>query len=331
MRSQRPVVARAIALALAGVLLLGATAHARPARLRPATSLKAVTSVAPHGYVVKLHWRDRARRETRWEIRRGARRIVLQANSTRVTDPAACSRVETYTYRVRPCRGQALRQMGQRARQGRASRADFETAAPAAVGQCRPPSAGAGAGHRSVRRAARRSAVAPSSRRTTPGTPTSRASRWTARGPTRTSPPSAPRPVAGFGSGLHGDYGIPYRTVPLDQPLVPIRFHVGPTSPAESDAGPYPIPGDAPIEEAGDPPPTTTCWSCVAATAGCSSCSTPRRSRTTAGASTAQRLSTCARTPCVRTAIRLRTPRDCRSSLASRAWTRSRPGRSITP
>ena len=38
--------------------------------------------------------------------------------------------------------------------------------------------------------------------------------------------------------------GIPYVVVPGTQPLVPVSFG----NPAESDAGPYPIPPDAPIE-----------------------------------------------------------------------------------
>lgn len=57
-----------------------------------------------------------------------------------------------------------------------------------------------------------------------------------------------------FGAGLYeGDpMGIPYVVVPFDQPDVPIIF--APHSdepeamPDESDAGPYPIPPDAPIE-----------------------------------------------------------------------------------
>jgi hypothetical protein len=51
---------------------------------------------------------------------------------------------------------------------------------------------------------------------------------------------------ADFGSGLYdgGPIGIPYTTVPGDQPRVPVSF----TWPDESDPGPYPIPADAPIE-----------------------------------------------------------------------------------
>lgn len=51
---------------------------------------------------------------------------------------------------------------------------------------------------------------------------------------------------ADFGSGLWagGPIGIPYTTVPGTQPLVPLVFEYW----DESDAGPYPIPPDPPIE-----------------------------------------------------------------------------------
>ncbi len=51
---------------------------------------------------------------------------------------------------------------------------------------------------------------------------------------------------ADFGSGLWngGPIGIPYIDVPSSQPDVPISFDV----PDESEAGPYPIPPNAPIE-----------------------------------------------------------------------------------
>ena len=49
-----------------------------------------------------------------------------------------------------------------------------------------------------------------------------------------------------FGSGKWdgGPIGIPFTTVPADQPRVPVRFGYD----DESDPGPYPIPPDAPIE-----------------------------------------------------------------------------------
>jgi hypothetical protein len=61
----------------------------------------------------------------------------------------------------------------------------------------------------------------------------------------------------GSSTGLHADfsnivdgaYGIPYVEVPPDQALVPVTFT---DYPDESDPGPYPIPDNAPIENAGD-------------------------------------------------------------------------------
>src|SRR4051812_38143783 len=67
----------------------------------PATALRATVANGP---VVRLHWRDRSRRETRWEVRRGGgRRHVLKRDTTAWTDHTV--RVgHTYAYRVRPCR-----------------------------------------------------------------------------------------------------------------------------------------------------------------------------------------------------------------------------------
>jgi hypothetical protein len=45
--------------------------------------------------------------------------------------------------------------------------------------------------------------------------------------------------------GENPDYGIPFLVVPADQPLVPVVFTAYGD---ESDAGPYPIPLDAPVE-----------------------------------------------------------------------------------
>lgn len=52
---------------------------------------------------------------------------------------------------------------------------------------------------------------------------------------------------ADFGGG--GAYGIPYVTVPADEPLVPMHFF---DWPGESDPGPYPIPLGAPVEGGSD-------------------------------------------------------------------------------
>ncbi len=58
---------------------------------------------------------------------------------------------------------------------------------------------------------------------------------------------------ADFASALYegAPIGIPYVFVPRDQPMVPVvfaDFGDEPATPDESDAGPYPIPPDAPIE-----------------------------------------------------------------------------------
>ncbi|HEU5200230.1 MAG TPA: hypothetical protein VFU32_11365 [Ktedonobacterales bacterium] len=49
-----------------------------------------------------------------------------------------------------------------------------------------------------------------------------------------------------FGAGLYDGepIGIPYAVVPANQPLVPVHFDYA----DESDAGPYPVPANAPIE-----------------------------------------------------------------------------------
>jgi hypothetical protein len=55
----------------------------------------------------------------------------------------------------------------------------------------------------------------------------------------------------GSGSWKGGPIGIPYITVPGDQPKVPIHFVSPSTRPSyvhESDPGPYPIPPDAPVQ-----------------------------------------------------------------------------------
>lgn len=49
--------------------------------------------------------------------------------------------------------------------------------------------------------------------------------------------------------GGDGEYGIPFRVVPPEQPLVPITFTAFGD---ESDPGPYPIPPDAPVEGGND-------------------------------------------------------------------------------
>src|SRR3954453_3608062 len=67
----------------------------------PATALRATVANGP---VVRLHWRDRSRRETRWEVRRGGGpRHLLKRNTSTFTDRTVRAG-HTYAYRVRPCR-----------------------------------------------------------------------------------------------------------------------------------------------------------------------------------------------------------------------------------
>jgi len=62
--------------------------------------------------------------------------------------------------------------------------------------------------------------------------------------------------VASIGAGLNlhpdfgsnPDYGLPYIVVPASQPKLPVAF----SEPGESDPGPYPIPGNAPVEAGSD-------------------------------------------------------------------------------
>jgi hypothetical protein len=52
-----------------------------------------------------------------------------------------------------------------------------------------------------------------------------------------------------FGSGRHGNFGIPLTVVPRSQPRVPVRFAA---YPEESDPGPYPVPLGARVEGGSD-------------------------------------------------------------------------------
>jgi hypothetical protein len=218
---------RAVVAALVLALLAAVPADAR---LRPVGKLRA-SAVAGS---VKLSWRDRSRGETRYVVRRTGRRVRLRANRRRFVD----RRVRPgrrYRYSVRACR---------RRRCARARRVTVRTPPLAAA----PLPGGGDVG----------------------GSPGGDAF---AGSPTIGGCPVFPKDnpwntdVSGFpvdtshdyigslGSmtlwpdfGGDGAYGIPYVSVPFSQPLVPVSFDV----PEESDAGPYPIPPDAPVEGGGD-------------------------------------------------------------------------------
>jgi hypothetical protein len=205
-------------------LLLAAPADAR--RLKPAGKLKA-TAVPG---AVKLSWKDRARGETRWVVRRAGRKARLRRNRTAWTDRRVQPGV-TYRYTVRPCR----RKRCAKRRTVRVTAIGTE-----APGGNDPPPPGA-----------------PPPAGTSPMI--GGCAVFPADNPWNTDVSRAPVlhdytdtfPAAmtlwpDFGGA--GAYGIPFVSVPADQPLVPIGFEVA----DESDPGPYPIPLDAPVEGGGD-------------------------------------------------------------------------------
>ena len=84
-------------VALVGLsLLLVAPAEAR---LRPAAKLTAKAGAS----AVRLTWKDRARGETRYEVRRRGRKVRLRANRKTWTDRRVAPATR-YRYTVRPCR-----------------------------------------------------------------------------------------------------------------------------------------------------------------------------------------------------------------------------------
>ena len=215
---------RSLLAALALALLLAAPADAR--RLKPAGKLRA-TAVPG---VVQLTWKDRARGETRWVVRRAGRKARLRAGRTAWTDRRVTAGVR-YRYTVRPCRRSrcarrrsvTITAIGQDA-PGRSdpappSPADPNAASPA-IGGC---------------------AVFPGDNPW--NTDVSRAPVLHAYTDTF---PAAMRLWPDFGGA--GAYGIPFVSVPAGQPPVPISFDVA----DESDPGPYPIPLDAPVEGGSD-------------------------------------------------------------------------------
>jgi hypothetical protein len=251
--------ARPLVAALAGLLLLapGAPAAARP-HLRAAAALQAAGVSGAKGPAVRLRWRDRARGETRWEVRRGTRRTTLRAGSTTYTDRHVAAG-KTYTYRVRPCR-----------RHRCAAFARATVTVPKTTSGATEP---AGGGTPSTTTPPAGSPGAPAG---TPGADPFAGSPTVAGCPVfpkdnpwntdvsgfpvdRAKSDAYINSLAGltlwpdFGSGQYGDYGIPYQAVPADQPLVPITFHVSPGIAAESDPGPYPIPPTARVEGAASP------------------------------------------------------------------------------
>jgi hypothetical protein len=214
---------RSFVVAVALLLLLAAPAHAR---LRSVAHL----SATPTAKGIRLHWKDRARGETRYEVRRTGLRARLKRNRTTYTDRRAAV-AKTYRYSVRPCRRTRCAQ----ARTVRVTVPGPQGSTPAPVTPAPGPSAGTSPTVGSC-------AIFP------PDNP------WNtdvSQAPVDTSHDY----IGSLGSmvlwpdfGGNGAYGIPYVSVPFEQPLVPITFDVA----DESDPGPYPTPLDAPVEGGGD-------------------------------------------------------------------------------
>jgi hypothetical protein len=204
-------------------LLLASPAHAQ--RLTPAGKPRA-TAVPG---AVKLTWKDRARGETRWVVRRAGRKARLRRNRTAWTDRRVSPGV-TYRYSVRPCRRTLCARR-------RFVAVTASQVAPAQPSPGAPPAADAFAGSPAIG-----------------GCPV-----FPRDNPWNTDMSHAPVlhdhtdmfPAAmtlwpDFGGA--GAYGIPFVSVPAGQPLVPISFDAA----DESDPGPYPIPPDAPLEGGDD-------------------------------------------------------------------------------
>jgi hypothetical protein len=213
-------------LLAAALLALLLTRPADAARLKPAGKLRA-TAVPG---AIKLTWRDRARGETRWVVRRAGRRAKLKRNRTAWTDRMV-SPGKTYRYTVRPCRRArcakrrsvtvtALGRAPDRPGPGAPPPPDDPFAGSPSIGGC-PVFPSDNPWNTDVSQAP----VLHDYTDTFPATMTL----W-----------------PDFGGA--GAYGIPFVSVPAGQPLVPISFDVA----DESDPGPYPIPLDAPVEGGGD-------------------------------------------------------------------------------
>jgi hypothetical protein len=208
-------------LALALVLILLMSSAPAEARLRTVSKLTAT----PKGSTVRLHWKDRSKGETRYEVRRKGLRARIRRNRTSYTDRKV--RPGTlYRYSVRACRRH-------RCAKARAIRLKMPVVPPAPTPPPPVPSSSPAIGD-------------------CPIFPPDNA--WNtdiSAAPVDTSHDY----IGSLGSmvlwpdfGGDGAYGIPYVTVPFSQPLVPISFDVA----DESDPGPYPTPLDAPVEGGGD-------------------------------------------------------------------------------
>jgi hypothetical protein len=194
----------------ATILVMLAAALPAPAGLR----VNARTTVS-----VTVGWHDRARGETRYEVRAGSAVLRLPAGATHARVKGLRAG-RSYHVRVRACRAGAC---------GRAASITVRTRSAGVTGG--PSIAGC------------------------PAFPADNA--WNRDVSGDPVDPHSDAYVAAlggnlhpdFGSGRYGYYGIPITVVPQAQSLVPIRFTAYGD---ESDPGPYPLPGDAAIEGGGD-------------------------------------------------------------------------------
>jgi len=209
-----------IFVATAGLLLL--LAAPADARLRSVAKLTATAK----GGTVRLAWKDRATGETRYEIRRPGLHVKLRRNRTSWTDRKVKAG-KTYRYSVRPCRG---------SRCAKAVRKTVKVPAAKLPPAPEPPGTPAPAGA---------SPMIGDCPIFPPDNP------WNTD--ISQYPVDNSHDYIGSLSGMvlwpdfggDGAYGIPYVSVPFSQPLVPINFDED----DESDAGPYPTPLDAPVED----------------------------------------------------------------------------------
>jgi hypothetical protein len=211
---------KVVVTALGIALLLAAPAEGR---LKPANHLKAAAKTAG----VRLTWKDRARGETRYEVRRKGRKVRLRAGRRSWTDRRVAPATR-YRYSVRPCR--------------RKHCAKGRSVTVTTLGGVPVPGGG-----NALQQGTGSPAVG--------GCPI-----FPADNPWNTDISKAPVDtshdyIGSLGSmtlwpdfGGNGQYGIPFVSVPLAQALVPVSFDVA----DESDPGPYPIPLDAPVEGGGD-------------------------------------------------------------------------------
>src|SRR4051794_15170880 len=94
---------RSVVITIAGVVLLAGATEAQAASLRAPRRLSATAITVSGRPVARLRWRDAAHGETRYEVLRGRRRVILRANRTHYTDRRVTAGAR-YRYRVRACR-----------------------------------------------------------------------------------------------------------------------------------------------------------------------------------------------------------------------------------